>query len=184
MVAESRIQREIKQNRPFPSRGEEAAVALLRTADLVRRTVSSLVEARGITAQQYNVLRILRGAGAAGLPTLEIAERMVEQTPGITRLMDRLEVKGLVRRQRCPEDRRQVLCHILPAGLDLLARLDEPIARQGALENLGETDLNALIDLLDRAREIMNARLSGQQPEEALKARVESSRINTKEDLS
>ena len=97
---------EIKQSRPFPSKGEEAVVALMRTSDLVRRLVSDVVEPHGITLQQYNVLRILRGSRPDSLPTLEIAARMIEQAPGITRLLDRLERKGLIRRQRCPEDRR------------------------------------------------------------------------------
>src|SRR3954466_7364516 len=95
------IAQEIKQTRPFRTQREEASVALLRTADLLRRMIGTVVEPRGITAQQYNVLRILRGAGDDGLPTLDIAERMIEQTPGITRLMDRLEAKKLVVRKRC-----------------------------------------------------------------------------------
>ena len=145
------LQAEIKQTRPFRSSGQEAVVALLRTADVLRRRFAALLAPTEITVQQYNVLRILRGAGAAGLPTLEIAERMVERAPGITRLIDKLEAaglvarersaedrravvcrataKGLVARKRCPEDRRQVLCRITPAGLALLARLDRPMAR-------------------------------------------------------
>ncbi|MFP5247340.1 MAG: MarR family winged helix-turn-helix transcriptional regulator, partial [Thermoanaerobaculia bacterium] len=113
---------ELKQTRPFVTRTQEAALALLRTADLVRRSIGAVVEPEGITMQQYNVLRILRGAGEKGLPTLEIAERMVEQTPGITRLIDRLETKQLVGRERCPTDRRQVFCRITKEGLALLAR--------------------------------------------------------------
>jgi DNA-binding MarR family transcriptional regulator len=97
----SRLQDELKQNKPFPSAAHEGGLGLMRTADVLRRRGAAVVEPRGITLQQYNVLRILRGAGEEGLPTLEVAARMVEQTPGITRLLDRLEVKGLVRRQRC-----------------------------------------------------------------------------------
>jgi len=74
------------------------------------------------------VLRILRGAGQQGTPTLEIADRMIQKNPGITRLLDKLEAKHLVRRKRCPEDRRQVLCWITEAGLRLLADLDKPMA--------------------------------------------------------
>ena len=121
------VQREIKQTRPFANPTAEATVSLLLTADLVRRAVTAVVEPAGITLQQYNVLRILRGAGKQGLPTLDIAERMVEQTPGITRLIDRLETKKLVVRERCKTDRRQVFCRITPAGLSLLARLDQPL---------------------------------------------------------
>src|SRR4030095_9165523 len=106
MKEASPLQREIRQAKPFRSRGQQVVVALLRTADLVRRVVGRVLEPYDITPQQYNVLRILRGAGDRGLPTLEIGERMIEQTPGITRLLDRLEAKELVRRERCREDRR------------------------------------------------------------------------------
>src|SRR4030088_1682382 len=92
----SPIQQEIKQNKPFHSRKEEAAVALMRTADLLRRMVGGVGEPRDITPQQYNVLRILRGAGECGLPTLDIAERMIESTPGITRLIDNLARNDVV----------------------------------------------------------------------------------------
>lgn len=150
----SRIEQEIKQTRPFATRSEEAAVALLRTADLVRRMIAAVVEPVGITPQQYNVLRILRGAGDAGLPTLEIADRMIEEAPGITRLVDRLELKRLVSRERCSTDRRQVFCRITAEGLDLLARLDAPIreADANALQSLGNHDLEQLIELLDKTR--------------------------------
>ena len=129
-------------------------MALLRTADLLRRLIGAVVEPHGITAQQYNVLRILRGAGESGLPTLEIAERMIEQTPGITRLMDRLESKKLVARERCTKDRRRVWCRITKQGLALLAKLDAPIrdADHWAIESLKPNELKQLVSLLDRAR--------------------------------
>jgi DNA-binding MarR family transcriptional regulator len=150
----SALQQEIRQRRPFQSTAHEAGLGLLRTADLVARRVAAAIEPGGVTAQQFNVLRILRGAGADGLPTLEIGERMIEQTPGITRLLDRLEAKALVRRERCPRDRRQVLCWITPAGLDLLASLDAPVraATRAALSALTEREQRTLIDLLDRLR--------------------------------
>jgi MarR family transcriptional regulator, organic hydroperoxide resistance regulator len=150
----SAIQREIRQKRPFPSKRAEAVVGLLRTADVVRRALSVAVGLGGITLQQYNVLRILRGAGKAGLPTLEIGERMVEESPGVTRLLDRLEARRLVRRERCPEDRRQVTCRIAPAGLAILADLEEPLARTTdvVLGRLGRGRAEALIGLLDAVR--------------------------------
>lgn len=150
------IQEEIKQTRPFPSRSAEAVVALMRTADMVRRSVASVVEPAGITPQQYNVLRILRGAGEKGLPTLEIAERMIEETPGITRLIDRLESKSLVSRERCLTDRRQVFCRITTQGLDLLGQLDAPLhkADVAAMQSLGTHDLEQLIALLDKTRNV------------------------------
>ena len=149
-----RLQAELKQKKPFRSPQQEGAIGLLRTADLVRRIFTRVVEPHGITAQQYNVLRILRGAGAAGLPTLEIAGRMIEQTPGITRLLDRLEAKGLVKRERCPDDRRQVLCEISRRGIELLARLDVPVARaeDETLGKLSPQDLARLIRILDGIR--------------------------------
>lgn len=154
-IAMTSILRDLKQKRPFPSRTTEAAVALLHTADLMRRNIAAVLEPSGITPQQYNVLRILRGAGEEGLPTLEIGERMIEETPGITRLIDRLEQKQLVVRVRCETDRRQVFCHITREGLALLDRLEAPLAASEtqALRGLKKRDLELLIDLLDRSRE-------------------------------
>jgi DNA-binding MarR family transcriptional regulator len=148
------MQREIRQTKPFATPEQEGALGLLRTADVLRRHLSSLVAPHGITPQQYNVLRILRGAGAAGLPTLDVAARMIEQAPGITRLMDRLEAKGLVRRERCPTDRRQVLAYITPRGRSLLAGLDSAVERadSAALGGLRRRDVLALIRLLDAVR--------------------------------
>ena len=153
-MAPTQLQRELRQNKPFESSSQEAVLGLVRTTDCLRRLLSSIVEPLDITIQQFNVLRILRGAGDDALPTLAIAERMVEQTPGVTRLLDRLEAKRLIARQRCPEDRRQVLCRITPTGLTLLARLDEPIraAEREALGVLPEADRRRLIELLDRVR--------------------------------
>lgn len=149
------IATELRQKKPFASKGQEAAVALLRTADLVRRFASITIEAEGITMQQYNVLRILRGAGEKGLPTLDISERMIESTPGITRLIDRLEEKQLVQRERCATDRRQVFCTISRTGLELVNRLDEPVtvADEAAFANLTKKEIDQLLDLLSRARE-------------------------------
>jgi DNA-binding MarR family transcriptional regulator len=155
------ILKELKQTRPFASSAQEATVALLRTADVVNRLVDAVIERHGITGQQYNVLRILRGAGEQGLPTLEIAERMIEQTPGITRLIDRLEAKKLVARERCATDRRQVFCRITAAGLALLAKLDEPVRDSAgeALQQLSKKDIAQLLELLDRTRASTNAAL-------------------------
>ena len=150
----SPLQREIHQRKPFRSRGQELVVGLLRTADLVRRAVGRVLAPYDITPQQYNVLRILRGAGEAGLPTLEISGRMLEQAPGITRLLDRLEAKGMVRRERCPQDRRQVLCWLAPPGLAIVERLDEPIdtADREAVAMLGAEDQEQLLHLLEAIR--------------------------------
>jgi DNA-binding MarR family transcriptional regulator len=151
---ESAIQREIHQSKPFRTRSQEGVVALLRTADVVRRYIGRVLEPFGVTTQQFNVLRILRGAGPEGLPTLAISERMIEEAPGITRLLDRLEAKGLVRRERCPEDRRQVLCYATPAGLELLGRIDGAMnnADEQGLGMLSDKDKAELIRLLDAVR--------------------------------
>ena len=153
-MATTPLQRELRQNKPFETPAQEAALGLVRTADRLRRHFSAVVEPFGITVQQFNVLRILRGARPDALPTLEIAERMVEQTPGVTRLLDRLEAKQLISRQRCPEDRRQVLCAITPAGMTLLDTLDDPIrkAHQQAIGVLPVAAQRQLIGLLDRVR--------------------------------
>lgn len=148
------------------------AVSLMRTSDLVRRAASLVIEPHGITIQQYNVLRILRGAGSEGLPTLEIAARMIEQTPGITRLMDRLEAKKLVRRERCPRDRRQVTCRISEEGLALLAALDGPVAESErvALSGLTPHQLRQLITLLDRTRNGLHAALDARRAQNSEEA--------------
>jgi len=150
----SALQREIKQRRPFRSRAQEAAVSIMRTADVLRRDMTSVIEPYGITFQQYNVLRILRGASPDPLPTLEIGERMIEQTPGVTRLVDRLEAKGLVRRERCTEDRRMVHCWITPEGIELLAAMDEPVndADERLLRHLSAEEVERLIAMLASVR--------------------------------
>lgn len=146
---------------------DSPAVSLMRTSDLIRRAVGAVIDEQGITLQQYNVLRILRGAGEGGLPTLEIAERMIEQTPGITRLLDRLEIKKLVLRERCPTDRRQVTCRISAEGLRLLAGLDGPVAEaeRVALSGLTPPQLQQLIALLDRTRNGLHAALAARRVE-------------------
>jgi DNA-binding MarR family transcriptional regulator len=151
----SAIERELKQTRPFKTRRGEAAVGLMRTAGLLHRLLEQGLEPLGVTAQQYNVLRILRGARPDPLPTLEIAERMIERTPGITRLLDRLEAKELVQRDRCESDRRQVLCTITAAGLDLLRDADAIVSdiESKTLGRLSDEKAGQLIRLLDDIRE-------------------------------
>ena len=138
----------------FRSQEQRATLGLLRTSDALKRSLAQVVEPYGITPQQYNVLRILRGAGPDGLPTLTIGERMIEQTPGVTRLVDRLELKGLVARTPCPTDRRRVFCRITSVGLQLLSGLDEPVNRWDtqSVSVLAPSELDSLITLLDRVR--------------------------------
>lgn len=152
------LQRELRQKKPFESSAQEALLGLFRTADAAGRAVAAAIEPQGITMQQFNVLRILRGAMPDPLPTLEIADRMIEQTPGITRLLDRLEAKGLVARSRCPTDRRQVHCRITPAGLTLLDALEEPVRAAGnaAMRPIGAAGQKRLVALLDRLRRALD----------------------------
>lgn len=137
---------------PPQSRQKQAAVGLIRTTDAIRRRFSAIVAPHGLTLQQYNVMRILRGAGRDGLPTLEIGTRMLEKTPGVTRLIDRLVRKGFVTRRPCEDDRRRVFCHLTTLGLKIVDSLDEPVARGDAasVAPLSPADLDTLISLLER----------------------------------
>jgi DNA-binding MarR family transcriptional regulator len=144
-------------------------VALWGSADRVKAYLGSMVEPHGITLQQYNVLRILRGAEPEGLPTLTIADRMIERTPGITRMIDRLEGKGLVSRERRGGDRRCVHCRITGAGLALLKSLDDAVteADRGAFGALSNAEMAQLTELLERVRNAHEAREAGTEAEEA-----------------
>ncbi|HEX9799432.1 MAG TPA: MarR family transcriptional regulator [Thermoanaerobaculia bacterium] len=129
---------------------KEAVIAVVRAADRLRRRFTAVLEPHDLTVQQYNVLRILRGALPDPLPTMEIAERMMEKTPAITGLLDRLESKRLVARERQSDDRRCVRCSITPAGRELLAALDGPIDRADAeaLAGLDGEEIRRLTRLL------------------------------------
>jgi DNA-binding MarR family transcriptional regulator len=143
---------EIKQSRPFPSPGLETGVALLRTAVQLKRKLEKEMSAHGLTLQQFNVLRILRGAGEA-LPTMEIADRMVEPEPGITRLLGRIEQKGLITRTQCKEDRRRVLAEITHEGAERLDQIGEPsdYLVEGDTP-LSKAELDSLMTLLAKVR--------------------------------
>lgn len=139
-----------------PKLGARAFVVydILRTAGYLRRSYTAMFEEHGITFQQYNVMRILRGAEPAGLPTLEIARRMIEETPGITRLLDRLEAKKLIRRARPENNRRQVICYVTQKGLDLVQELDAPLRARvkASAQPLSDADVDHLLDCLVRIR--------------------------------
>lgn len=150
------LQEELQQTRPFDAPADEAVVALMRTAALVRRAIARRVEPYGISVAQYNVLRILRGAGKDGLPTLAVRDRLIEEAPGITRLVDKLEQAGLVRRARTGADRRVVHCVIAEQGLRLLDAMDTLIKETGRLVSAGlprVEDQRALNALLASVRE-------------------------------
>jgi DNA-binding MarR family transcriptional regulator len=146
---------ELRQTRPFAAPEEELHLSLIRTADLLGRGFSTLLRDKGISPPQYNVLRILRGAGEAGLPCGEIGARMVTRDPDVTRLLDRLEQRGLIARVRGAGDRRIVFTRVTEAGLDLLKSLDDPV-REGHKRQLGflsEGEIRGLLDQLTRVRE-------------------------------
>jgi MarR family transcriptional regulator, organic hydroperoxide resistance regulator len=149
-----RLQEELQQTKPFASARQEALVAVMKTADVVRRQIADLLEPQGVTPQQYNVLRILRGAGPEGLPTLSIGQRLIEQTPGVTRLVDRMEARGWVSRRRCTKDRRVVYACLTESGQVLLAALDPLLQNheKNSTPLLADDDLVTLIELLDRLR--------------------------------
>src|SRR6202165_4101141 len=123
------LQAELKQKIPFTSREQEAYLALLRTADALQTQVEARLKEFGLTGTQYNALRILRGAGAEGLPCSEIGERMITRDPDITRLLDRLQKRGLVERSRGKQDRRVIYGKITPAGSKLLREMDGPLQK-------------------------------------------------------
>jgi MarR family transcriptional regulator, organic hydroperoxide resistance regulator len=150
------LQAEIAQRRPFHSIKAEVTVGILRTAALIERHFAQVVASTGVTVQQYNVLRILRGAGPEGLPTLVIRDRMIHAAPGITRLLDKLEKAGLARRERASPDRRQVFCYITPKGLEVLAELDEEMRRADdmAVGTLDDAQQRQLIKLLEGVRAV------------------------------
>ncbi len=155
MTTNRKISRPRGKKGSQPSSAQTAYVNLLATADRVRTLFEKVCAPFDLTGQQYNVLRILRGAEPEGLPTLTIAERMIERTPGITRMVDRLESKGLVWREIRPNDRRCVYCRITEKGLKLLMLLDEPVekANHAAFGGLSKVELEELIALLMKTRQ-------------------------------
>jgi DNA-binding MarR family transcriptional regulator len=150
-----KLQAEIKTKAAFHSPEHEAYLNLQRTADHLLRGVEELMKPMGLTPSQYNVLRILRGAGSEGLACGEIAARMLTRDPDMTRLLDRLDKRGLVSRTRRRNDRRVVMTRITSGGLKLLAALDEPLEElhKKQLQHLGRERLKQLSALLEGARE-------------------------------
>jgi DNA-binding MarR family transcriptional regulator len=143
---------EIRKGRaPCPE--EAAFLDLLRTTDMLSRGLVGILKTEDLSATQYNVLRILRGA-PEGLPCGEIASRMITRDPDITRLLDRLEKRALISRCRKTKDRRMVMARITPQGLKLLDRLDEPVqdTHRQQLGHLGRERLRALSELLQDSR--------------------------------
>jgi DNA-binding MarR family transcriptional regulator len=157
-----RLEEEIRQGRPFESLGQAAHISIARTAALLEHAVAEALRPHGITLTQFNVLRILRGAGPSGLCRREVGERMITPVPDATRLLDRMEAAGLIGRERGAEDRRFVTTRISESGLRLVDLLDEPIRElhERHFGELDEAELRGLIDVLARVREAMRGAAS------------------------
>jgi DNA-binding MarR family transcriptional regulator len=153
----SKLQQELRKKGPFASAEQEAALSVLRTSDQLQIRFARLLREHGLTPSQYNVLRILRGEGKP-LPILEIAARTITVVPGITGLIDRLELAGLVKRVRCAEDRRVIFVALAHLGTQALASLDVPMAElhHALVGHLSRADIKELIRLLEKVREPLN----------------------------
>ena len=149
-----KLKQEIQQTRPFTSAAEEVVLSLVRTADQLVAPLAERLRAVGLSLSQYNILRILRGAGDQGLTCGDISERMVRRDPDLTRLLDRLEKRELVARERSASDRRVVLTTLTPAGRELLGSLDREVEStvQATLQHMTPVRIQNLIDLLEEAR--------------------------------
>lgn len=152
MSGSSTTRREVRR---FDSPEQEAFLNLWRTYDRLRALEEELFTHHDLTAQQYNALRLLRGCRPRTLPTLALASRLISRAPDITRLLDRLEARGLVSRERLPGNRREVQVGITDAGLLLLRRLDAKVRECNVrqLGHLKKGELQTLIDLLHAARQ-------------------------------
>src|SRR2546430_7903535 len=150
-----RLREEIQQQKPFESLEQEAVLNVLHTADVLLQRITAVLKPFKLSHSQYNVLRILRGAGPEGLPCREIGERMITRDPDITRLLDRLEDRGFVQRTRSRHDRRVIYGEITAAGLKLLREMDRPLDKFGRemLRHVGQDKLKQLIELLELVRE-------------------------------
>ncbi|MEK7204318.1 MAG: MarR family transcriptional regulator [candidate division NC10 bacterium] len=144
----------MRQKKPFRRVEDEAFVNLLRTVDALMQGVAATLKPAGLSPAQYNVLRVLRGAGPDGLACREIGERMIAKDPDITRLLDRLEERDLISRSRDRADRRVITTRITDKGMRILKELDKPIEELHVkqLGHLGEQRLRSLVDLLEAAR--------------------------------
>jgi DNA-binding MarR family transcriptional regulator len=131
---------------------DQTFIALQKAADALGQQAEQLLKANGLTGAQYNVLRILRGAEPDGLACSDVADRMISHDPDMTRLLDRMEKRALITRQRQKDDRRVVKTRITPEGITLLRRLDAPIRElhKRQFRQVSATQLKGLIDTLDQ----------------------------------
>ena len=147
---------ELKMAKPFKSVEEEAVLNIARTAALIEHAGSEALKPFDLTITQYNVLRILRGAGPDGLCRNEVGERLVTKVPDVTRLLDRMEAAGLIVRQRGDQDRRFVTTRITDKGLKLLEKIDRelPAIHGRQLGHVSQKRLRELISILEEVRNI------------------------------
>ncbi len=143
----SRLESELKQSRPFARRSQEAMVSIMRTAAILDHVLQDALKEFGITPTQYNVLRILRGAGKDGLCGREVGERLVSRVPDVSRLLDRMEDLGLMTRERDASDRRHVTARIAPKGLKVLIEA-EPTLRELEAQFMDGVPAESLEDLI------------------------------------
>ncbi len=150
-----KLQTELKQSKPFSTREEEVYLNIQHTAEALLWKATELFKRYELTPTQYNVLRILRGAGQEGFICREIGERMVARDPDVTKMLDRLEKRGLTLRERDQRDRRVIITRITDEGLKLLKELDPHIVENSRemLGHLGTKRLETLNELLEEARE-------------------------------
>jgi DNA-binding MarR family transcriptional regulator len=150
----SKLKEEIKQGKPFESPQEELWLNLARTTAMASHVIEQGLRRHGLSPTQYNVLRILRGAGPAALCQYEIGDRLVAQVPDVPRIVDRMEKAGLVERTRGTSDRRIVMASLTEAGKGLVDSLDGPMAEMisGIFVGLGHGEIETLNDLLATAR--------------------------------
>jgi DNA-binding MarR family transcriptional regulator len=153
-----KLTKEIKQTKPFVRVEEEAFLNVLITAEVLSQRASGVLKEFGLSLTQYNVLRILRGAGADGLACSQVGERMITKEPDITRLFDRMQARGLLARERASEDRRVVVTKITNEGLALLDQVSEPVMNllHSTMGTIGKPELLRLIDQLESVREVWN----------------------------
>lgn len=150
-----KLAKEIEQTKPFALREEEAFLNLARTFEYLQQRIADLLKQFQLTPTQYNLLRILRGAGEAGITCSQAAERMLTPDPDMTRLLDRMETRSLILRERSGQDRRIVITRITQEGLKLAAAIDEPLQTlfRRLLGRLGDRKLTDLIETLEILRE-------------------------------
>jgi DNA-binding MarR family transcriptional regulator len=151
----SALRAELRQRKPFTSLEQEAYLSVKRTEAALREHFDQVLKPYGISVTQYNVLRILRGAGQGGLCRNEIRDRLIDRMPDVTRLLDRMEETGWITRTRSREDRRQVSTELTKTGKELVDSLDGPVAaeHERRLGHMTKTQLRALIELLSVVRQ-------------------------------